>query len=597
MRWITPQTRPEAESGVPRSARILLLLAALIAVALYGADALIEALLHHRGRLVDQLIRPDSSVLIMRLGLAALFLALGALAYVLLLRERSSAEQARMAQSFLSSVIDNIPDMVFIKDAQELRFVRVNPAGERLVGLSEQDLLGKSDYDFFPKVQADFFTEKDRAVLESGCVLDIPEEEIDTRRMGRRILHTKKVPILDREGRPAFLLGLSEDVTERRQAELAVQIEKSRAEHYLEISRAIIVGLDRDGRIVLINPRGCEILGWTEDELLGRNWFDTVLTEPSRTRERELVRELLDGHSGPEGIFESEVLTKDGQVRRMAWNVGLQRDPRGEVVGTLCSGQDVTDRVRAELDAQRHQQELAHVMRLSTMGEMASGMAHELNQPLTAVATYCATALTMLERPTPPTERITSILVKTMEQAQRAGDIIRRLRELVSKGNDTKELIDLDRLIPEVISFLEWELRDSRVELDLRLHGGGQLVRADRVQLEQVLINLIRNSMESINAGKAPGGRIRAETELTKGGRIRTTVSDNGPGIDPSILKRLFEPFHTNKEKGMGIGLSISRSIIEAHGGSLWGENTPAGGAAFGFEIPVAEGDAPSLNG
>ena len=591
MRLITPQTRPEPKSGVPRSARILLLVAGLIAVALYGADALIQALLHHRGRLVDQLIRPDSLVLALRLGLAALFLALGALAYFLLLRERSSAEQARMAESFLTSVIDNIPDMVFIKDAQELRFVRVNPAGERLVGLSEKELLGKSDYDFFPTAQADFFTEKDRAVLESGSVLDIPEEEIDTRRMGRRILHTKKVPILDRDGRSAFLLGLSEDVTERRRAELAVQIEKSRAEHYLEISRAMIVGLDRDGRINLINPRGCEILAWTEDELLGQNWFDTVLTEPSRSRERELMRELLDGHSEPEGIFEGEVLTKDGQVRQIAWNVALQRGSRGEVVGTLCSGQDMTDRVRAELESQRHQQELAHVMRLSTMGEMASGMAHELNQPLTAVSTYCAAALAMLEHPLPSTERITSILVKAMEQAQRAGHIIRRLRELVRKGDNTKELIDLDRLIPELMSFLEWELRDSRVELNLHLNGGGRLVRADRVQLEQVLINLIRNSIESISAGKVSGGRIRAETELTERATIRTTVFDNGPGIDPSILKRLFAPFQTNKERGMGIGLSISRSIIEAHGGSLWGENTPAGGAAFGFEIPVAERD------
>lgn len=591
MRSMNPQEGQAPRSGVPRSAHVLLLLAGLIAVALYAADALIQALLHHHGSLIDQLIRPDSSILLIRLVIAGLILALGTLAYVFLRRERFSADQAHVAESFLSSVVDNIPDMVFIKDARELRFVRVNPAGERLLGLSERELLGKSDYDFFPKAQADFFTEKDRDVLESGTVLDIPEEQIDTRHIGRRILHTKKVPILGKDGRPAFMLGVSEDITERRQAELAAQVEKARAEHYLEISRSMIVGLDREGRINLINPRGCEILGCTEAEILGRSWFDTVLPEKSRKRELEVVQDLLDGHAEPEGVHESEVLTKDGQVRHMSWNVALQRGPQGDVVGTLCSGQDVTDRVTAELDGQRHHQELAHVMRLSTMGEMASGMAHELNQPLTAVMTYCATALAMLEQPTPPPERITGILTKAMEQASRAGELIRRLRDFVSKGSNTRELIDLDRLIPEVMGFLEWELRDSRVEWDLRLNGGDRPVFADRVQIEQVLINLVRNSLDSISAGEVSGGRVNVETCVTEPAMLRTTVWDNGPGIDPSILKRLFQPFQTTKEKGMGIGLSISRSIIEAHGGRLWGENQPAGGSVFGFDLPLAAED------
>jgi two-component system sensor kinase FixL len=586
----SPEGR-SSTSGVPHSARILLLVAGLIGLALYGADALIQAALHQHGRLVDQLIRPDSAVLLIRLGLAALFLALGGAAYLLLRRERFGAEQVRMAESFLSSVVDNIPDMVFIKDARELRFVRVNPATERLLGLSADELIGKSDYDFFPKAQADFFTGKDRDVLASRRVLEIPEEEIDTMHLGRRILHTKKVPILGTDGRPAFLLGVSEDITERRQAELAVQVEKARAEHYLEISRALIVGLDREGRVNLINPRGCEILGWSETELLGRYWFDTVLSEKDRRRELALVQDLLDGKPVPEAVSECDVLTKGGQVRRIAWNVALQCDPKGKVVGTLCSGQDVTDRVMAELEAQRHHQELAHVMRLSTMGEMASGLAHELNQPLTAVVTYCAAAMAMLEREPVQTEPIAGVLEKATDQARRAGDIIRRLRGLVKKGDNQQESIELDRLITEAVAFLEWELRQSAVELDLRLNGGGCRVHVDPVQIEQVLINLIRNSLDSIRAGRVAVGRIVVETAPTQRATLRLTVHDNGPGIDPYVVPRLFEPFLTTKKKGLGIGLSISHSIIEAHGGTLWGENHPAGGSVFGFELALAAGD------
>jgi two-component system sensor kinase FixL len=281
-------------------------------------------------------------------------------------------------------------------------------------------------------------------------------------------------------------------------------------------------------------------------------------------------------------------VTRAGQVRQIAWNLALQRGPKGEVVGTLGSGQDVTDRVMAELEAQRHHQELAHVMRLSTMGEMASGMAHELNQPLTAVVTYCAAAMVLLDRQPQSQEPIRRTLEKATEQARRAGDIIRRLRGLVKKGDSKQGLIRVDGMITEAIAFLEWDLRQSAVDLELRLNGGDRPVRADPVQIEQVLINLIRNGLDSIRAGAVAGGRIEVETEVTDRATLRLTVRDNGPGIDPYVLARLFEPFLTTKRKGLGIGLSISRSIIEAHGGSLWGENEPEGGSVFGFELPLA---------
>ena len=447
-------------------------LAGLTGAAFYAADAAIRSLLYQQGSLLDQLIHPPALVLSVRLSVAGLFLALGVISYRLWHRKRISAKRARTAESFLRSVVDNIPDMVFIKDANELRFVRVNPAGERLLGLTEEELLGKNDYDFFPPAQADFFTKKDRQVLESGVELDIPEEEIDTRQMGRRILHTKKVPIFDDAGQPAFLLGVAEDVTERRQAELAVTMEKA----------------------------------------------------------------------------------------------------------------------RAEMEAQRHQQELAHVMRLSTMGEMASGMAHELNQPLTAAITYCAAAVAMVEKQSPPPDGVTDTLKKVMEQAQRAGDIIWRLQTLVKKGSTQQERLDLDNLIRGAITFVEWELRNSQVEVHLHLHCEGALVTADGVQIEQVLINLIRNSLDSIRDAGMTDGRITVETRVTARANLQLIVSDNGPGIDPSILKRLFGPFQTTKINGIGIGLSISHSIIEAHGGRMWGENSSTGGAIFGLELPLTVG-------
>jgi PAS domain S-box-containing protein len=573
--------------AAPASGRSLVWLGVLIGVAFYAADAAVHAFIQGRGSFVGQLFQPDIGALLLRLGVLALALALGVYADRRLRREGFRAQQVRTTERFLSSIIDNIPDMVFIKDAEALRFVRVNRAGERLLGFAERDLIGKSDYDFFPCAQADFFTRNDREVLESGAQLDIPEEEIDTRSMGKRVLHTKKVPVGGDDGQPAYLLGIAEDITERREAERRIQSERARAEHYLLISRALIVGLDLEGRVTLINPRGCEILGYAESELLGRSWFNTVVPEDKRSSEIEAFHEVAGSSREPACPHESEILTKNGEVRYVAWNVSAEKGHRGEVTGILCSGQDVTDRVQAQIDAQRHHRELAHAMRLGTMGEMASGMAHEINQPLTAVTAYLWTAIAFLEKNPPVPEKAVDAIRRGVDQVHRAGSIIQRLRELVRKGVSTREPVELDPIIRSVAGFVDWELRNNGVCLDLELHAEGRPVQADRVQIEQVLINLILNAIESVASAGVSSRRVVVRS-APMDGTVAVTVEDNGPGIDGSIRRRLFEPFQTTKEQGLGVGLSISSSIIDAHEGRMWGENGPDGGAIFGFELPVA---------
>jgi C4-dicarboxylate-specific signal transduction histidine kinase len=251
---------------------------------------------------------------------------------------------------------------------------------------------------------------------------------------------------------------------------------------------------------------------------------------------------------------------------------------------------DISERKRAEEEAKHHQEELAHVMRLSTMGEMASGMAHELNQPLTAVASYCETACKMLdEQPSIP-EKLTDILKRAQEQTYRAGDIIRRLRQFVSKGTTQKEIIEIDKLIHSAMDFLEWELRDTQVNIEFNHCGLGCRSMVDKVQIEQVLLNLVRNSLDAIRNAGIKDGSVLLKTQILPGNMIEVTVSDNGPGIGEEMVDRLFHPFQTNKETGMGMGLSISRSIIEAHGGKLWAGMAPTNGAVFGFNLPLADG-------
>jgi len=372
-------------------------------------------------------------------------------------------------------------------------------------------------------------------------------------------------------------------------ARLFLRQEMARAERYLQIAKAIIVGLDREGNVNLINHRGCEILGYSEKEILGQNWFETVLPNTSRDMVFRAFQRIIAGEIEPLENYENQILTKKGDVRFIDWNNSIETDAKGVIVGTLSSGQDITERKRAEKDSQRYHQEMTHVMRLGTMGEMATGMAHELNQPLTALVSYCGTAASLVNSLPSPPRQLGEILDRAMEQAHRAGDIIRHLRELVRKEDNSKEAFDLDQAIQNVIIFLKWEVQESGIHVEHLQGGQSHKVNANKIQIEQVLINLMRNSLEAIGDAKIIEGRITIQTRLLPNNMIKVIVTDNGPGIDASMADKIFDQFQTSKKAGMGVGLSLCRSIIEIHGGKLWLDKTHQNGALFSFELPISE--------
>jgi two-component system sensor kinase FixL len=372
-------------------------------------------------------------------------------------------------------------------------------------------------------------------------------------------------------------------------ARLYFRNEMARAERYLQISRAMIVGLDRDGNINLINRRGCEILGYRLEELLGRNWFETVIPEKHRDEVYANFRKIIAGEIEPLRKYENNILTKDGATRHIDWNNDVEKDPKGEITGTLSSGQDITERKRAEENLLRQQRDMAHVLRLGTMGEMATGMAHELNQPLTAIVSYCGSAATLVKKMPSPPEKLAEILTRAMEQAHRAGGIIRHLRKLVSKEEVTNELFNLDQVIRGVINLLKSEVQDCGAIIRLFPGVGSHKTTGDQIQIEQVLVNVVRNSLEAIRNAGIPDGRVVIKTRLLEDGIAEVTIADNGPGLDAALAEKVFEPFQSGKKTGMGIGLSLSRTIIENHGGKLWVDKNYRNGALFGFKLPVVD--------
>lgn len=238
---------------------------------------------------------------------------------------------------------------------------------------------------------------------------------------------------------------------------------------------------------------------------------------------------------------------------------------------------------RAEARARELQSDLVHMSRLTALGEMASALAHELNQPLSAVTNYMKGASRLLASDTPPLDKMREAVSKAGDQALRAGDIIRRLRDFVSRGETERRIESLQKMIKEAAALALVGAREHGVRSHFRFDPAVDLVLADRVQVQQVALNLIRNAVDAMEG--SPRRELTVVTEQLNDGLARISVSDTGPGVSDEVSDQLFQPFVTTKRTGMGVGLSISRTIVEAHGGRIWVEPNPGGGSIFRFTL------------
>ena len=384
------------------------------------------------------------------------------------------------------------------------------------------------------------------------------------------------------------------DITERKRAIATIRTEKERAERYLSIAGTLIVALDREGTVTLINRKGCEVLEYPQGDLIGRNWFDTVVPPDARDAVRAYHRQMILDGAQVTPQFESEITTRSGQRRLIDWHNSVLRDENGDVTGGLSSGVDITDQRRAEEEVSSLRDRLAHVARLSTMGEMATGFAHELNQPLAAINNYAKGALRRLQKiDTPGRDELIEAMEKLAEQAERAGDVIRRIRWFVQKNAPQTAALDVNKAIRHTVELFREDVLRHDVLLDLDLAASLPLVQADGIQIQQVVLNLCRNAMEAMEACPIAHRQMAIRTRRGEGNIVEITVDDTGPGLPPEIVDDLFEPFITTKPDGMGIGLSICRSIVVAHGGILSAQSSKETGTTFRFTLPIA--DSPSF--
>ncbi len=349
-----------------------------------------------------------------------------------------------------------------------------------------------------------------------------------------------------------------------------------------------IYGVDLAGRTTFVNRPLLDLTGWDADDLIGANQHAILHHthadgRPHPAEDCPVYATFRDNQ--PRFVEDDVFWRKDGTSFPVEYSSTPIRDEGGATVGSVVVFRDVTERKEAEERLRRHQAELAHVARLSTLGEMASGIAHELNQPLTAISTNARACVRMLEAGPGKTEQCSDVMERIASQAEHAGEVIRQIRRFVRKEPPDIHPTPLRAIFETVLGLLRPEARRSAVDLVVEGPAESLWVLAQEIQIEQVLLNLTRNAVEAMADGPGPR-RLTIRTRPLAGSRVELAVSDTGPGLPPEIRERIFQPFVTTKSQGLGLGLSISAGIVEAHGSELMVDSEPGAGACFRFTLP-----------
>ncbi len=407
-----------------------------------------------------------------------------------------------------------------------------------------------------------------------------------------RYVNSSGRPILDEHGEIVEFVATAVDVTERKRAEL----ERRRLASLVEQAADLMAIADLSGGTpIYLNKAGLKMVGFDSwEEARARRGIHYVFPE-----DRQFVNEVLWPAVLEKGSWSGEMRFrhfKTGDPIPVLYSAFRIDDPEtGQPanVGNVC--RDITERKRAEAEARekdrrygKMQMELAHANRVATMGQLTATIAHEVIQPIAATVTNAETALHLLRVGSSDLDEVQQTLAQIVEDGVRAAEVINRIRALMKKAPPRKDHLEVNEVIGEIIELTRGETVKCGVSVSTELAGALPVVEADRVQLQQVLLNLIVNAIDAMRANKEPKELLIRTGKVEPSG-VLVAVKDSGPGLEPMMLERVFESFYTTKPTGLGLGLSICRSIIEAHGGCLWASINQLRGVTFQFTLP---GDA-----
>lgn len=492
-------------------------------------------------------------------------------------RWKRAEQLIREQQRFVDAIVEHIPNMIFVKDAKELRFVRFNRAGEELLGYPREALIGKTDSDFFPRDETEQFTAQDRKVLREKQVLECADDPIHTRYKGVRILRSRKVPILDDKGDPAYLLGISEDITEHKRTE-AFRLSDLLVQSMVDYA---VFLLDAKGRVQTWNAGAERVTGYTADEILGQS-ISILHAQPGGNGLASLLDQAVaQGHVTDEGPW----MRKDGQPIWRITEITAIRNERDSVdlFGTVT--RDISERKRAEDERERLLVEQREALRLRD--EFLSVASHELRTPVSALKLQAEILKLLSQRPRGELESMLPPLInKILRQTDRLEKHVASLLDVTRLSAGRVELqlseIDLCQIAETVVARFQEELGGTPA---INLHAPSQALGLwDPLRLDQVLTNLLSNA---VKYGLDRPIDVWIESDAHE---ARIIVQDRGIGIAQEDQARIFQQFEravsARNYGGLGLGLFIVRQIVQVMQGSISVDSRPGEGATFTVRLP-----------
>jgi PAS domain S-box-containing protein len=481
----------------------------------------------------------------------------------------------------------------------DCRYLQVNQRLTEICGISVADHIGRSVRETVPQV-ADQVEQIVHTILQEGE--PITGVEVNGQRTdqsnGDRWWSTSWHPLKGPDGSIVGINVVAEEITERKRAEAALVASEARyrdltrtleqrveaqareRDRTWKVSQDLLVVADSNGKYLSVNPAWTAVLGWFESELLGKT-SEWMIHPDDLERTNRQVATLVAG--GKTLHFENRLLHRSGTYRWLSWT-GVS--DRGQI---YAAGRDITELRYAQDELRRSREEVARVNRQTTMAAMTASIAHEINQPLSAIITHGSAGLRWLARAQPDLDETRKALNRVIEDAHRTGEVIASVRSMFGKNHREKSPLRVNDLICDVLSLVNGEVENQQVVVQLELDKRVPDVLGDRTQLQQVLLNLFNNAIEAMSPVIDRPRKMSVTSEFDDSSGVIISVSDSGQGLDPQNIDRIFDPFFTTKTHGMGMGLSICRSIVEEHQGRLWATPSVPHGCIFSMTLPASE--------
>ncbi len=492
------------------------------------------------------------------------------------------AKEGGLTKEFLANIIESVEGGVLTID-KNARITSFNRSAEEITGFKREEVQNKECNQI---LKSDLCEESCpvKETMETGKTIYNYEIMI-TNKAGNKVpVNITTSPLLSSNNEIIGAVENFRDLTKHKGLWGKLREERNKAQQYLNIAGVIIVAINEKGTVSLINKKGCDVLGYKEEEIVGKNWFNSCVPERFRQERKETFKKVMTGEEEEREDYENLILTKSGEERIIAWHNTTLTDENGSIIGTLSSGEDITKRKQTE-------EELIQSEKLASLGQLAASVVHEVNNPLAGIMVYVKLFLKKYKEGKIQSESTEGQLLKMEKELDRTTRIIRNLLDFARQSEPSMRPVEINKVIDAALLLVGNQINLENINLEKNLDKDLPFVMADFDKIQQVLINIMLNAIQAM----PEGGNLTITTSVAQGieiddsvkDTVKIGIKDTGIGIPKENLNKLFNPFFTTKEKGTGVGLGLSvvHGIIGKHKGKIDVESEPNVGTTFSIYL------------